>query len=838
MADLDRELERASQAVADSETPDWTGLAESGAGPAAIEALRDIERVSRAHRAARESHGHAPADDAHRSTAAEMTPPLFVWGVLRALEKIGEGSFGEVWRAYDPSLHREVALKLRRTEGAASPTELNVTTDPAMRRWLEEARALARVRHANVLTVFGAAGHDGRVGLWTELVPGDTLEDRLRRDGPLPPKEVASIGVDLCSALTAVHAAGLVHADIKATNVKLEPSSEGPHERPRVVLMDFGASHLSSGRAANSGTPLYMSPELLDGAPASVATDLYAVGVLLYQLIIGRHPVEAQTLRELRERHSRRERVTLAAAPRGCPPALRRILERALDPDPTRRFRSAAELRRTLQAVVAPGRAFIVPTLIVLIVGVCAASAAWWLWFQPSDTRYRSPAQLPGELVTDAMVMSDSLEGQSGDQLGWLINGVGDVNGDGCDDVMFARVWATRTENSQGILELYLGSRGGRFGLPVQTLYGQGRHSLFPRAVASYPDVNGDGRVELLIGEYFYRPTDHRNVNTVALYLSCPAGFDTVAAWRVIGDQPYAGFGDADNLSTLGDVNGDGHPDVLIVSPFYSGRFPEEGAAFLYLGQAGGLSASPAWTARGGQSGTRLGWQTESVGDVNGDRYDDIVLGAESADGREPSAGRVDFYPGGPNGPPSKPTWSAVGDRSHSGFGRSVVGVGDVDGDGFADFLVGHSGHSGSEVLDGRAYLYRGGPHGPLAPPAWSGFPYGSGAGFSSRMARLGDVNGDGVPDFVVSAPAYSASPKLLRSGVVTVLLGHRGHLDHPGVWRVFSGETDSEFGSEVAGIGDFNGDGLADLAIGQPNSGGGRGRVYLVLGRKQTLPH
>jgi hypothetical protein len=836
VADGDADLERASQAVADAEAPDWEGLAESGAGPAAVDALRDIERVTRAHRAAREALGHEPGDKTHRTAAAELTPPVFVWGLLRALEKVGEGSVGEVWRAYDPSLHREVALKLRRTEGAAVPAGLNVTTDPAMRRWLEEARALARVRHPNVLTVFGAAGHNGRVGLWTELVRGDTLEDRLKRDGPLPPKEVASIGADLCSALTAVHVAGLVHADIKAANVKIEPSPEGHRERPRVVLMDFGASHLPSVRAASGGTPLYMAPELLVGSPASAVTDLYAVGVLLHQLVTGRYPVEAQTLQELRERHARRELVTLAAAPRGCPSALWRIVKRALDPEASRRYRSAAEMQRALQAVVAPGRAAVVPALAVLLVTVCAASAAWWAWFQPSDTRYRPPARLPGEVVQGAMVMSDTLEGQPGDQMGWLVNGAGDVDGDGCDDLVVARVWATRTENSQGILELYLGSRSGRFGRPVQTLLGRGRYNLFPRALATYPDVNGDGRPELLVGEYFDRPSDHRNVNAVALFMSRPAGFDTIAAWRVIGDQPSAGFGDSDNLATVGDVNGDGHADLLIVSVFHSGRFPEEGAASLYLGRADGLSATPAWTLRGGQSGTRLGWQTERVGDINGDGYDDIVVGADNADGREPRAGRVDFYPGGPHGPPSRPTWSALGARSHSGFGRSVVGVGDVDGDGFADFLVGHMGHSGSDMLDGRAYLYRGGRHGPVAPPAWSGLPCGSGAGFSSRMAGLGDVNGDGVPDFAVSAPAYSASSTLLHTGMVTVLLGRRERIDHPGVWRVVSGEADSEFGSDVAGIGDFNGDGLADLAIGQPSGGGGRGRVYLVLGRREAL--
>ena len=146
-------------------------------------------------------------------------------------------------------------------------------------------------------------------------------------------------------------------------------------------------------------------------------------------------------------------------------------------------------------------------------------------------------------------------------------------------------------------------------------------------------------------------------------------------------------------------------------------------------------------------------------------------------------------------------------------------------------------GHSGFELLDGRAHLYRGGPQGPAASPAWSGIACGSGAQFSARMARLGDVNGDGAPDFAVSAPAYSASSRQLHTGLVTVVLDRRNRLERPGLWRTVSSETDSYFGSDIAGIGDFNGDGLADMTIGEPYGSGGRGRVYLVLGRRQPLP-
>src|SRR6185369_51871 len=178
-----------AEAVADQTPVEWgEERVRTPSLSGAIDRLREIEALHAAHlRLLRE----APPELGG--------PPLFVWGKLRALERIGEGSFAEVFRAWDPTLHREVALKLRRAEGSAGVTEV---------RWMSEARQLARLRHANVLTVFGAETHDGRAGIWTELVRGQTLEQWLGAHGPLGARETAVLGMDLCGALSAVHGAG------------------------------------------------------------------------------------------------------------------------------------------------------------------------------------------------------------------------------------------------------------------------------------------------------------------------------------------------------------------------------------------------------------------------------------------------------------------------------------------------------------------------------------------------------------------------------------------------------------------------------------------------------
>src|SRR5690606_25714576 len=144
---------------------------------------------------------------------------------------------------------------------------------------IEEGRLLARVRHPNVVTIYGAERIGDQVGMWMEFVKGGTLAQAIEQGRTFSTPEVCEIGMQLCSAVAAVHAAGLLHRDIKAQNVMLT-------EEGRLVLMDFGTGReLRDGLPAGlAGTPLYLAPELLAGAEPSVRSDIYSVGVLLYHL--------------------------------------------------------------------------------------------------------------------------------------------------------------------------------------------------------------------------------------------------------------------------------------------------------------------------------------------------------------------------------------------------------------------------------------------------------------------------------------------------------------------------------------------------------------------------
>jgi tetratricopeptide (TPR) repeat protein/tRNA A-37 threonylcarbamoyl transferase component Bud32 len=260
--------------------------------------------------------------------------PARRWGRLELHERLGEGMFGEVYRAFDPQLQREVAVKL-----------LHVGKAQAARRVLDEARALARVHHPNVVIVHDAESHDGRVGLCMEFIRGQTLANLLKTHGTLGATEATATGQALCRALAAVHKEGLLHRDIKAQNVMREHGG-------RVVLMDFGAGQrrdaAAQGRARLTGTPLYLAPEVLAGQHATIQSDIYSLGVLLYHLVTDDYPVIGNSLDELKDAHRQGRRVRLHDVRPDLSEAFVRVVERAIDAEPSRRYQSAGELGEAL----------------------------------------------------------------------------------------------------------------------------------------------------------------------------------------------------------------------------------------------------------------------------------------------------------------------------------------------------------------------------------------------------------------------------------------------------------------------------------------------------------
>jgi serine/threonine-protein kinase len=310
----DELLERSIQALLDGRT-----LTTGDSAPSHVP-LHIVDSIARVHRVALFGTDVLP----------DETAPV-TWGHLTLRGELGSGADGTVYRAWDTQLEREVALKL-------------LTTDADLDTALGEGRLLARLDHPHVVRVYGADVHDGRPGVWMELLEGETLEQMVSRDGPFSAAEALFIGIDLARALIAVHAAGLLHRDVKCRNIVRERGG-------RVVLMDFGAGRTTATSPKDrddAGTPMYMAPEVLSGLGASERSDIYGAGVVLYRLLTGRYPVAATRLGELRATHAAGGRVPIAAARPALPIEVTETVDRACDADPEKRYGNAAELEAAL----------------------------------------------------------------------------------------------------------------------------------------------------------------------------------------------------------------------------------------------------------------------------------------------------------------------------------------------------------------------------------------------------------------------------------------------------------------------------------------------------------
>ena len=208
-------------------------------------------------------------------------------------EPIGHGGMGRVWRAHDRLLNRKVALK-----EVLLPATIDGGETAAYQRTLREARAVARLNHPNIVTIYDVAEEeDGRLWIVMELVPSGSLEERLAAHGPMSARRAGQLGQQLLSALAAVHAAGVLHRDVKPNNVLLAPDGPGDDADDRAVLTDFGIAR-SEGDSritqANMvmGSAGYTAPERLNGHDATAASDLWSLGATLYAAVEGHGPYQ------------------------------------------------------------------------------------------------------------------------------------------------------------------------------------------------------------------------------------------------------------------------------------------------------------------------------------------------------------------------------------------------------------------------------------------------------------------------------------------------------------------------------------------------------------------
>ncbi len=321
--------------------------------------------------------------------------------------------------------------------------------------------------------------------------------------------------------------------------------------------------------------------------------------------------------------------------------------------------------------------------------------------------------------------------------------------------------------------------------------------------VASAGDVNGDGYGDVIVGAPIHGFPFSKG--RAMVYHGSSTGLATMPAWTAEGWEPVVFwpvyFGRA--VASAGDVNGDGYGDVIVGAPEYDNDQITEGAAFVYLGSATGLGQQPAWQAEGNHEGARFGSSVASAGDVNGDGYGDVIVGAPFH-----KKGRVWVYLGSAAGLSDRPAWRAAGDGSTDGFGSSVASAGDVDGDGYADLIVGTD-----DFFGGRIFVYRGSPTGPLQPPWRAGISGPSGF-FGHAVNSAGDVNGDGYSDVIVGEYWFGQGTQF-HKGRALVYHGSSAGLEPKPSWIAVGASVEQGFGFDVSTAGDVNGDGYSDVVVG-----------------------
>jgi serine/threonine protein kinase len=275
--------------------------------------------------------------------------------------QIGAGGMGEVYQAHDTKLERDVAIKILPEAFAHDPERLS--------RFQREAKMLASLNHPNIATIHGLEQSNGTSYLVMELVSGETLHERIKREGALPIDEALKVCIQVAEALEAAHEKGIIHRDLKPANVKV--TSEG-----KVKVLDFGLAKAFAGDVVDSnpsqsptlsavatmqgvllGTAAYMSPEQARGKAVDKRTDIWAFGCVLYELLTGKQAFNGEDITDILAAVVRAE-PDWQALPAGTPVQVRALLRRCLQKDKTLRLRDAGDARIEIQeALTAPATA-------------------------------------------------------------------------------------------------------------------------------------------------------------------------------------------------------------------------------------------------------------------------------------------------------------------------------------------------------------------------------------------------------------------------------------------------------------------------------------------------
>jgi hypothetical protein len=396
--------------------------------------------------------------------------------------------------------------------------------------------------------------------------------------------------------------------------------------------------------------------------------------------------------------------------------------------------------------------------------------------------------------------------------LGFSVSSAGDVNGDGYSDVIVGAPDYDKGQDNEGGAFVYKGDPSG-LTLTAVTFESNQKDARMGYSVASAGDFNGDGFADLIAGaRYYSKGQNHEGAAFV--YHGSKTGLDPIAASTLESNQADAWLGSA--VAAAGDVNGDGYSDVMVAAYAFDNGQKDEGSVFVWHGRGSGLADKllPNIISQL-HPGSYEGNQVACAGDVNGDGYSDIIVGAIRYEIYQVTGlGAAIIYYGSPDGV-SSANFDVITQNQiwpYAQFGFSSSAAGDMNGDGFDDVVIGAYGYQTGGSDQGAAFIYYGGADGINTNSPAMIFDVSLGSEFGRSVSKAGDINNDGYDDVIIGAPLYQKNQA--SYGAAYIYFGSsNGILPQP---EILEGSyTDAQFGCSVASAGDTNGDGFGDLVIG-----------------------
>jgi hypothetical protein len=396
---------------------------------------------------------------------------------------------------------------------------------------------------------------------------------------------------------------------------------------------------------------------------------------------------------------------------------------------------------------------------------------------------------------------------QANAEMGYSVASAGDVNGDGYSDVIVGAY----LYNNGGRAFVYHGSATGINITVAAAVESYQVNAQMGYSVASAGDVNGDGYSDVIVGANQYGNGQFFE-GAAFVYYGSATGISTSAAAIVESNQSDAFMGTS--VASAGDVNGDGYSDVIVGAPNYDNGQSNEGAAFVYHGSATGVSTTAAATVENNQASARMGQSVASAGDVNGDGYSDVIVGAWLYDNGQTEEGAAYVYHGGATGISTSAAVTLECNQAGGQMGIFVASAGDVNGDGYSDVIVGANQYDNGQDNEGAAFVYHGSTTGITTTAAATVESNQADGNMGISVASAGDVNGDGYSDVIVGAHLYSNGQS--DEGASFVYHGSAAGISTTAAATVESNQVSAEMGFfSVASAGDVNGDGYSDVIVG-----------------------